>query len=55
MQRIYDWLIATGYPERGVDWIRRRRLPIIIGLAVLSWALVLGAGWLVMEWLWPGE
>lgn len=51
MERIYDWLAAIGYPERNLDWLRRRRLPIIIVLAAASWGLVLFLGWLVIKLL----
>ncbi|MHA6692565.1 hypothetical protein [Devosia sp. A449] len=47
MERIIDWLAAMGYPEDKLGWLQRRRLPLIIVLALLSWALVAGLIWLV--------
>ena len=41
MERVFALLEAIGYPEQGISWLRRHRLIIIIGLAILSW-LALG-------------
>ena len=49
MQRAFGWLIAMGYPRQGVDWVRRRRLPVIVALACLSWLLLIGLGWAVVQ------
>ena len=49
MGQNHGWLQAVGYPEGGVNRLRRRRLPIIIILAVLSWALFIGLGWLLVS------
>ena len=38
---------AWGYPRRGADWLRRRRLLAILVLAVLSWCVMVGLGFLV--------
>jgi hypothetical protein len=48
MERVFVWLLAAGYPEKGVDWLRRRRTLILIVLALLSWALFIGLGWMVV-------
>jgi len=31
-----------------VDWLRRRRLLVLIVLALLSWGLFIGLGWMVV-------
>lgn len=49
MERIYGWLLAAGYPQAGIDWLRRLRLPIIMILALVAWVLVLVAGWLLFS------
>jgi len=49
MEQVFAWLLAVGYPKAGVDWLRRRRAAIIIVLALLSWALFIGAGWLLVS------
>lgn len=51
MERLYQMLQAFGYPTEGIDWLRQRRLLVIVGLAVAAWALVLGLVWLVVSWL----
>jgi len=52
MDRIFDMLLAAGYPRVGVDWLRRRRLLVIIVLAGVSWALFIGLGWLAVGLFW---
>lgn len=52
MNRIFDLLLAFGYPKVAVDWLRRRRLLVIIVLAGLSWALFIGLGWLAAGLFW---
>lgn len=47
MDRVYQILLDAGYPPRGVDWLRQHRLAIIALLAIASWALFIGAGWLL--------
>lgn len=46
VDRIYDMLLAAGYPPRGVDWLRQRRQTVVIVLAIAAWALFIGLGWL---------
>ena len=47
LEFIYRRLEAWGYPRAGVDWLRRRRLLVIVVLAALCWvvciALVMAA------------
>lgn len=47
MERIYQMLLAVGYPQEGIDWVRKHRLPVIIGMAIASWALFVALGWLL--------
>ncbi len=47
VKRIYELLLELGYPPSGIDWLRRHRLPAIIVMALLSWALFLIVGWLI--------
>ncbi|WIJ23925.1 hypothetical protein [Devosia sp. RR2S18] len=47
LERLYEVLRRWGYPEQGLDWLRRHRLPIIVAMALLSWALFVGVGWLI--------
>jgi hypothetical protein len=47
VERIYQLLLAAGYPPRAVDWLRQKRLAVIIVLAIASWALVIGLTWMV--------
>jgi hypothetical protein len=37
LEKIYRHLEAWGYPQQGIDWLRRHRLPVIVILAALSW------------------
>lgn len=48
MHRIYDWLIASAPPRDGMKGLRRFRLPVIVGLALLSWAVLGGLIWLAI-------
>ena len=52
MERIYQMLLAVGYPDRGIDWLRRHRLAAIVAMALAAWALFIGAGWLIWALLW---
>lgn len=49
MDQILGWLLAAGYPKSGVDWIRKRRMPIIVLLGILSWCLLLALIWLAFS------
>ncbi len=49
MERLYDWLLAAGYPKQGIDWLRRHRLSIIIVLAALSWVPVVALVWFLVS------
>jgi hypothetical protein len=51
MERLYQMLEAFGYPAEGIDWLRRHRLVVVLGLAAAAWALVIGLVWLVASWL----
>jgi hypothetical protein len=51
MDRVYELLIAVGYPAQGVDWLRRNRASLIILLAIASWMLFIGIGWLLWSLL----
>ena len=51
LERIYQLLLTVGYPASGVDWLRRRRLLTISILAICSWALFIGLGWLLWSLL----
>ena len=51
VERIYQLLLTAGYPERGIDWLRQHRLPVIVALAIGSWAVVIGLGWVVWSLL----
>ena len=51
MERVFTWLLAAGYPDKGVDWLRQRRMLVVIVLALLSWALFIGLAWLVLDLL----
>ncbi|MBD8064829.1 hypothetical protein IC608_04985 [Devosia sp. PTR5] len=51
MDRIYDWLLAAGYPREGVDWIRRHRLLVLVALAILAWLPVVLIVWLFLRLL----
>jgi len=46
VETIFRRLEAWGYPVAAIDWLRKRRLLVIVVLAVLSWlfgiALFLG-------------
>lgn len=49
MERVFAWLLAAGYPQQGIDWLRRRRLAVLIVLALLSWVLLIGLAWLLFN------
>lgn len=51
MERVLTWMVAAGYPKPAADWLRQRRRAILMALALLSWALFLGIGWLVFHLL----
>lgn len=42
MERIFKNLQAWGFPQAGIDWLRRRRLLVIILLAAISWVAFAG-------------
>ena len=44
LERVLQLMEAWGYPRRGADWLRRRRLLAILVLAVLSWCALVGFG-----------
>lgn len=46
VEQIYQLLLAAGYPLRGVDWLRQRRLATVIVAAIAAWALFIALGWL---------
>jgi hypothetical protein len=47
VERVYQMLLAVGYPPEGIDWIRKHRLPVIAAMAVAAWAFFIALGWLV--------
>lgn len=49
MERVYQVLLAVGYPEEAVDWLRQHRMLTIIIMAIAAWGLFIGVGWLA--WL----
>ena len=51
MDSLYRLLTALGYPPEGIDWLRKRRLLVIVLLAIAAWALFIAAGWLVWSTL----
>lgn len=51
MDRIFELLLAAGYPPRGVDWLRQYRLAVIAILAIAAWALFIGLGLLIWQGL----
>lgn len=44
---MYKVLEACGYPRAGTDWLRRRRLLVVLVLAILSWLLFLLLGGMI--------
>jgi ABC-type transport system involved in multi-copper enzyme maturation permease subunit len=53
LDRIFEVLLSFGYPPKGVDWLRRHRTYTIMVLALLSWALFIGLGYLLWTALAP--
>ena len=51
VDRIFELLLAAGYPPKGVDWLRQYRLAVIAVLAMAAWALVIGLGFLIWQGL----
>jgi hypothetical protein len=49
VERIYQLVLAAGYPPEGVEWLRRHRLPVILFLAVACWALLIGIVWVIWQ------
>jgi hypothetical protein len=49
MERVYSWLLAAGYPKAGIDWMRRHRAAVIVALALASWGLFIGLGWIILR------
>ena len=49
LERVYRILLAVGYPDAGIDWLRRHRLATIVLLAGLSWIVLLVGGWLLLS------
>jgi hypothetical protein len=47
LERVFEILLVYGYPPKGVDWLRKHRTYAIIALALLSWALFIGMGYLL--------
>jgi hypothetical protein len=47
LDRVFEILLSFGYPPKGVDWLRRHRTYTIMVLALLSWALFIGLGYLL--------
>jgi hypothetical protein len=48
VERVYQILLAVGYPPEGIDWVRKHRLPVIIAMAIGAWALFIAGGWLLL-------
>lgn len=44
METIYRRLEAWGCPLAAIDWLRNRRLLVIVVLALLSWVSVVAIG-----------
>ena len=47
MERVYQLLLAAGYPQEGIDWMRKHKLTVIIAMAIAAWALFIAVGWLI--------
>ena len=47
MKTLYRHMEALGLRAAAASWLRRRRLPIIMTLAILSWALVVVFGMII--------
>ena len=51
MERVYLILLAARYPPKGIDWLRRHRLAIIVLMALGAWGVFLAVGWLIWRML----
>ena len=40
MEALFRRLEAWGYPAPAIDWLRKRRLLVIVILALLSWTVL---------------
>ena len=49
MEQVYRFLLAVGYAPKGIEWVRKYRLSIIIFMATAAWALIIGVGWLIWQ------
>ncbi len=49
---IYRLLETWGYPRQGIDWLRRHRAWVIVGLALLAWGVLIATIWLVTATVW---
>lgn len=47
MERVYRILEACGYPSEATDWLRRRRLLVVLVLAAVSWIIFLVLGGMI--------
>ena len=47
MERVYRMLLAMGYPQESIDWVRQHRLSVIVLMAIAAWAFFIALGWLV--------
>ncbi|WP_332687214.1 hypothetical protein [Devosia sp.] len=45
LDQLYERLLTFGYPRAGIDWLKRHRLPVILVLAFVCWALLLALIW----------
>jgi len=48
---MYQILAALGYPQAASDWLAKRRLVVIVLLALAAWAVFIVAGWLIWSLL----
>ena len=46
MERVYRMLLAMGYPQEGIVWMRKHRAAAIIVMAITAWAFFIVLGWL---------
>lgn len=49
MRRILYFMFGVCRAPEKTEWLRRWRLPIIIVLALLCWAILIGIGWLILD------